>query len=247
MQDKAFNLQEHLKLEHKISPLQTYLKEIVYGGTDGIVTTFAVIAGFTGAQHTSSIGSFSVLIVLLFGFANLFADAASMALGNFLSLRSEQDVYKAEQAKELHEIRNHPHMEKEETTAILQQKGFALEQARQLTQIYATNEKYWLSFMMNHELELPNPTSENPFFTSLATFLAFIAFGFMPLLPYILLQNTPNTFLYSALTAFTALILLGFLRYRVTIESPLRSILEIVSIGSLAATIAYLVGTFFKF
>lgn len=240
-----FNLQEHLKQEHKLSPVQTYLKEIVYGGTDGIVTTFAVVAGFTGAQNSSVLQSYPVFIVLLFGLANLFSDSASMALGSFLSLRSEQDVYKAEENKELHEIRTNPKMEKEETIAILHQKGFSQKQAETLTEIYSTNEKYWLSFMMNHELQMPNPTGENALLTSLSTFLAFIIFGFIPLIPYIFIQEPSKLFMLSAFSAFAALTLLGILRWKVTIETPLRSILEIVGIGSVAASIAYFVGTFF--
>ena len=237
---------KHLQLEHKRSPFEVYLKEIIYGGNDGIVTTFAVVAGFTGAQ-AANLPAFSFLTVLLFGLANLFADAASMGLGNFLSLRSEKDMYKAEEARELSEIRTSPEKEKEETKAILLAKGFSDEHAEQLTKIYATNESYWLQFMMNHELEMSNPTKENPILTGLATFTAFIAFGFIPLLPYILLTNNLATaFLYSSFTTFGALVLLGLLRWRTTKENLMRSVLEIVTIGGVSASIAYFVGTFFK-
>jgi VIT1/CCC1 family predicted Fe2+/Mn2+ transporter len=88
----------HLAAEHKISPISTYLKEIVYGGIDGIITTFAVVAGFSGAQ-TGPEGTIPMFVVLLFGFANLFGDASSMGLGNFLSVRADQDVYRKEQKK----------------------------------------------------------------------------------------------------------------------------------------------------
>lgn len=239
-------LHEHLMLEHHISPFQTYLKEIVYGGNDGIVTTFAVVAGFTGAQAASSIPAYPMLTVLLFGLANLFADGTSMGLGNFLSLRSEKDVYRTHQKKELYEIRNHPEFEKEETIEILEQKGFSKKQAKQLTNIYATNERYWLSFMMHDELELPDPTKENPVLTGLATFFAFLAFGFIPLIPYIVLGKNPQVFFYSAVATLSALVLLGLLRWRMTAENIFRSVFEIVLIGTVAASIAYIVGTFFK-
>lgn len=245
MSGEEFDLQKHLKEEHKISPFQTYLKEIVYGGNDGIVTTFAVVAGFAGASQ-SSIGALPALIVLLFGLANLFADAISMALGNFLSLRAEKDVYRSEQAKELHEIRHNPKMEKLETVAILQQKGFSKEQSEKLTEIYAANEKYWQSFMMNYELEMPNPTNENPVYTSFATFLSFVFFGFIPLIPYVLWNGHSNTFLFSTIAAFSALALLGSVRAKITVESPVRSVFEVVVVGGIAAGIAYFVGTFFK-
>lgn len=245
MPEISFDLQKHLRQEHKINLFQTYLKEIVYGGNDGIVTTFAVVAGFTGAQ-ASNAASLSYLTVLLFGLANLFADGASMALGNFLSLRSEKDVYKAHRDKERTEIRRSRKMEKEETIEILKMRGFTPQQAVQLTDIFMTNEKYWLQFMMSDELEMPDPTKENPFLTALATFISFSSFGVIPLIPYIFLDNQPNSFMFSSLATFSALILLGLLRYSVTRINLLRSITEMVMIGSIAAIIAYLVGTFFK-
>jgi vacuolar iron transporter family protein len=100
MEYSKADLEKHRKEEHSSSPFSTYLKEIVYGGNDGIVTTFAVVAGFAGAQSDTNVATYSFLTVLLFGIANLFADGASMGLGNFLSLRSEQDLYKKEKAKE---------------------------------------------------------------------------------------------------------------------------------------------------
>mgnify|MGYP001588355272 FL=1 len=94
-------LKIHLKEEHNISPFSTYLKEIVYGGNDGIVTTFAVVSGFSGAQSLIGNTITPAFTVLLFGLANLFADSVSMSLGNFISLRSQQDQYNSEKSKEL--------------------------------------------------------------------------------------------------------------------------------------------------
>ena len=92
------------------------IKEIVYGGNDGIVTTFAVIAGFTGAySSTNTTLNLSMLSVLLFGLANLFADGAAMGLGSFLSLRAEKSVYHDFKEKERYEIEHNPEMEKAET------------------------------------------------------------------------------------------------------------------------------------
>lgn len=240
-----FSLQKHLREEHHASAFQVYLKEIVYGGTDGIITTFAVVAGFTGAQAGSSMPTLPALTVLLFGLANLLADGASMGLSSFLSLRSEQDIYKAQMAKEKHEIKNKTLFEKEETISILKERGFTEEDALALTQIYMKNPDYWLSFMMNDELKLPNPLEEKPHYTSLVTFLAFVTFGFIPLIPYVL-NPSPNAFLGSLFAAFVALLALGLLRFKVTGENILRCVLEILLVGAIAASIAYFVGTFFK-
>ena len=188
------DLQNHLKEEHKVSPFSEYLKEIVYGGVDGIVTTFAVVAGFAGANAGMQVGGLGALTVLLFGLANLFADASSMALGNFLSIRSEQDRYTQEEAKERHEVETNPRMEMAESIEILKQQGFSESDAVQLVEIYATNKEYWVNFMMKYELEMEDLRNENPLLTGFATFTSFIFFGSIPLLPYILDANNPHAF-----------------------------------------------------
>ncbi|MBS3071441.1 VIT1/CCC1 transporter family protein [Candidatus Pacearchaeota archaeon] len=81
-----------------------YLEEFVYGAIDGTVTTFAVVAGVMGA-------SLSSVIVLILGFANLFADAFSMAISNYLAIKSENDLM----AKHKH---RHEHIKNPRKTAI---------------------------------------------------------------------------------------------------------------------------------
>ncbi len=239
------DLEKHLQEEHKVSPFSEYLKEIVYGGNDGIVTTFAVVAGFAGAQGDPDIVPLGYMAVLLFGLANLFADGASMGLGNFLSIRSEKDRYRQERKKEEYEIEHNPYMEQAETKELLMARGFSETDASELVRIYSQNKEYWADFMMRYELEMAEPT-ENPLFTGLATFLAFTIFGFIPLVPYILFATHPDTFQLAVGFTFFALVLLGILRWLVTKESILRSIGEIVLVGGISAAVAYFVGTFFR-
>lgn len=238
------DIAKHLEEEHKITPFSAYLKEIVYGGNDGIITTFAVVAGFAGAQ--ANVGaSLPVFSVLIFGFANLFADGVSMALGNLLSTRSEQDVYANEKSKEMYEIKHNTEMERIESVQILITRGFKKPQAEQLVSIYMTNPKYWVDFMMNQELELPNPEKDNPYKMSLVTFLSFIFFGFIPLIPYVFLKGL-NLFVASIFTTAIALFLLGVMRWKVSKQSFIRSVSEMLLLGGAAATVAYFVGTMFK-
>ena len=237
-----------LKTEHKRSALADYFKEIIYGGIDGIVTTFAVVAGFAGAALSSDTTTqISFLIVLLFGLANLFADAASMGLGNFLSVRSEQDQYEVARKKESLLVQANPHDEMEETISIMVAKGFTETDARSLAAIYSTNHEYWVDFMMQHELEMADPRGENPVFTGLATFGSFLLFGSIPLLPFMLdsAGDAREAFLYSVLGTFLALIALGLLKWRVIGANLSKSLIEVTLVGSVAAGIAYFVGTFF--
>lgn len=238
-------LDRHLSQEHQANPFADYLREIVYGGNDGIVTTFAVIAGFTGA-YSAHTGTYSIITVLLFGLANLFADGAAMGLGNFLSIRAQKDVYQFHKSKERREIQRHPNVEYEQTVFLLKQKGFTHDQAITITDIFSQNEDYWVQFMMDHELELPNPENEKPLINGLVTFASFVVFGFIPIIPY-LLMNQPNiAFGYSAMFGVLALISLGLLSGYVSKRNLVVSAIETVAVGGTAGSIAYLVGTFFR-
>src|SRR5687767_9036109 len=81
--------------------VEAYLPEIVYGSIDGIVTTFAVVAGSAGAD-------LSITVVLILGMANLIADGLSMSIGSYLSKKSEQDNYNKHLRIEAWEIENMP-------------------------------------------------------------------------------------------------------------------------------------------
>lgn len=230
------------------SPLTHYFKEVIYGGIDGIVTTFAVVAGFSGAALSGDTTvQLSFLVVLLFGLANLFADAASMGLGNFLSVRSERDLYCAARRREEHEVRADPDGEVARTVALMEAKGFSAEDAETLAAIYRNNEEYWVDFMMQHDHELSDPRGDNPYLTGLATFGSFLLFGAVPLLPFMLQSegSASTAFLLSSVGTFGALIALGLLKWRVVRTSFISSLSEVLIVGSVAAGIAYLVGTFF--
>ncbi len=239
-------LKKHLEEDHRISPMSTYLQEIVYGGVDGIITTFAVVAGFAGAQGSAHLGNLGYLTVLLFGLANLFADASSMGLGNLLSLRSEQDRFQKERDKELLEIKNSEEMEKAETIMILKEQGFSLPDAEKLVEIYATNTGYWADFMMRYELQIPDPMGENPYYTAIATFISFQIFGIIPLLPFIFMGANKDVFIFAIISTAIALIILGILRWFVTRQTIVRAVGEVLIMGSLSATVAYFVGALFS-
>jgi VIT1/CCC1 family predicted Fe2+/Mn2+ transporter len=241
-------LQQHLEDEHQQTMLSEHIKELVYGGIDGIITTFAVVAGFTGA--TAMMGddgalTIPVTIVLIFGLANLFADGFSMGVGDFLSSRAEKKLFEKEQKKERGEIKNNISFELYETVEILKDHGFSKEDAEQLAEIYSHNTKFWVDFMMRYELDMSQP-SQSPARGALITFTSFIFFGAIPLLPYMFdIPSFDGQFFMASLFAAIALAILGFVRARFTRENVMRSMTEIVGLGMIAAFIAYFVGTFF--
>jgi VIT1/CCC1 family predicted Fe2+/Mn2+ transporter len=248
-QEREQVLKEHLQNEHQQSPFESYFKEVIYGGIDGIITTFAVVAGFSGAALSSDATTqLSFLVVLLFGLANLFADGVSMGLGNFLSVKSDQDLYKSARKKETLEVKQNPEMEFEETVTILMLKGYSEDDARTIATLYRKNETYWVDFMMNHELELSDPRGDNPIQTGLATFVSFLVFGAIPLLPFMFAgeASAASVFLYSVIGTGIALVLLGLLKWKIVGSSLRKSLAEVLLVGGAAAIVAFLVGSFFE-
>lgn len=229
-----------------MSPISEYLKEITYGGNDGVVTTFAVVAGFSGAAlQGSDVLGLSFATVLLFGFANLFADGLSMGLGDYLAERADADVYNSAKRKERREIDVHTNSEAAETHEILLTKGISSVDADAFIELYKKYPDYWTEWMMHYELEMSDPSHTNPVLTALATFLSFLAFGLIPLLPFFISDLPAATaFQTSAGLTAVALILIGYLRYRVTDRGLLRSVGESLLVGGLSASFAYLVGVY---
>jgi len=134
----------------------------------------------------------------------------------------------------------------DETIIMLEKNGFKKPDAIALTNIFSRNVDYWLEWNMLHKFNSTNPHTVHAIYTGIATFLAFMAFGIIPLLPFILLgTNTKYSFEFSAISTFTALVLLGILKWQVVGRGLLVSVTEIVLIGGLAATVAYIVGRMF--
>jgi len=238
--------EDHLTADHKISLVKKYLRDVVYGGNDGIISTFVVVSGFVGAESSQSLeSSLPLFALLLFGFANLVADAFSMAFGNFLSIRAAKDVYEDLANEEFKRLHFEKQSEKAETEYILLTQGFTTSQAREMTEIISENRPYWLKFMMSSELGMSNALDENPFASALITFTSFIFFGFLPLAPFVFDFGTSD-FFFSVIFTGIALATIGFLRGHLAGKRLLKTMLEVMFVGVLSAAIAYSVGTFFR-
>lgn len=227
----AIATEEHTKASGK------YVGDMVYGALDGTVTTFAVVSGVQGANLAHS-------IVLILGFANLIGDGLSMAIGNYLGTKSELEYIKQERAREEWEIEHYPEGEKEEIRHIFSKKGFKGKDLERAVKIVTSDKKVWTDTMMLDELGLTEE-DKTPIWSALATFVAFITAGFIPLLIYVLslfIQFDFNLFIVSMILSGITLFVAGSLRTFVTGRNWLRSGLEMLFVGSIAAGAAYLVG-----
>jgi VIT1/CCC1 family predicted Fe2+/Mn2+ transporter len=215
-----------------------YVRSLIYGGLDGIITTFAVVAGVAGA-------SLSAAVVLIMGFANLIADGLSMAIGDYLSTRAEIEYGRSERRREQWEVDNYPDGEKREMVEMYAAKGMDEEDAEAMTEILARNPEAWVSVMMVEELGILEE-EESPLRNALVTFVSFLAFGFVPLLAYVLSRLLPRmtdrTFLAACVLTAVTLFALGALKVRITDRRWYLSGTEMLVVGGLASAAAYGIG-----
>ncbi len=215
-----------------------YLGDVVYGALDGIVTTFAVVAGVTGAGLSSG-------IILILGFANLLGDGVSMAAGNYLAKRSERSYRESRRLTEREDLERDPVAHRAQLTEIYRKKGFS---GTQLTGVVATlsrDKERWTDEMMVGELGIYQE-DVSPVRSALATFAAFVIAGLIPLLSYLFAMRFPvvATHALSAAMALTAIALftVGSLRSAVVHVRWWRAGLEMLIVGGIAAGAAYGVG-----
>jgi VIT1/CCC1 family predicted Fe2+/Mn2+ transporter len=221
----------------KFGKLQEYLREFVYGGIDGAVTTFAVVAGGYGANLDTG-------ILIILGFANLFADGFSMSVGAYLSAKSERDNFNKHEKIEYWEIENLPDLEREEIAEIYREKGFKGELLDKIVNHICSDKDLWVAEMMKDELGMMKE-SKSPFKIGLATLLSFILVGFIPLMVYLwdfFIPIDQDIFLWTSILTGLAFVIVGWLKGIVNQTSALRSISETVSLGLLAAVVAFYVG-----
>ena len=214
-----------------------YIKSLVYGGLDGIITTFAVVAGVAGAALSPG-------IVLILGFANLIADGLSMAIGDYLSTKAEQEYNRAERERELWEVQHYPDGEKQEMMELYVDKGIDPKDAETVVNILSKNDKAWVDIMMAEELGIVED-DESPMKNAFVTFISFLIFGFVPVLAYVIARFIPgmeNTFLLAGILTGVNLFLLGALKVKVTGMSWWKSGFEMLVVGGIAAGAAYGIG-----
>jgi VIT1/CCC1 family predicted Fe2+/Mn2+ transporter len=229
----------HSNLE--FNRIQKYLGEFVYGGIDGSVTTFAVVAGAVGAGLSSS-------IILILGFANLFADGLSMSIGAFLASRTEKENYEKHKAIELWEVENIPESERQEIREIYANKGFSGELLEEIVVQITSDRKRWVDVMMKEELGMIKE-DRSSFMIGFVTFISFFMIGLIPLILYLVDHFRPleiNHFLWTSIFTACAFVFIGFLKSSVNNKSIIRGIFETLILGSIAATVAYFVGDFLE-
>jgi vacuolar iron transporter family protein len=222
-----------------------YLKPMIYGALDGIITTFAVVAGVVG-------GNLAVEVVIVLGFANLLADGLSMGMGDTLSSLAENDYVRLEYEREMWETDNYLEGEQREMIELYEAKGMSHEDASAVVLTMSKYKKIFVDTMMVEELELMPPDDDKwePYKSGAITFGSFLLFGSIPLIFYVvtIAVNIDDasgfewlTFVLASIVTGMTMFTLGALKTRFTAEPWWRGGALMLFNGALAAAASYLI------
>jgi VIT1/CCC1 family predicted Fe2+/Mn2+ transporter len=219
-------------------PHVSYLRDFVYGAIDGTITTFAVVAGVEGADLDAS-------IVIILGVSNLVADGFSMAVSNFLGTRAEAQQRELARREEQRQIELVPEGEREEIRQIFAAKGFQGRDLDRVVKVITSDPEVWVDTMMSEELGY-GADATSPVRAAASTLVAFVVVGFIPLAAFVVDAavpgDVPEPFVWSAVLTGVAFFVVGGLKARFVGRSIWRSALETVTIGGVAAALAYAAG-----
>ncbi len=216
-------------------PRSNYLRDFIYGGIDGTVTTFAVVAGAVGA-------GLSPRVVIILGLANVVADGFSMAASNYSGTKAERDDYQRLRIMEERHVALVPEGEREEIRQIYRLKGFRGPALDSAVEVITADRDRWIDTMLTEEHGQP-PCLRSPLRSGASTFAAFLLCGLLPLLPF--LVGLPWSSTVSLGLAALVFFAIGSVKSRWSVARWWRSGCETLAIGMGAAALAYGVGSAF--
>lgn len=236
-----------LAAEHRVETIRARLArprgegplgDFVLGGVDGVVTTFAVVAGSAGGQLSGT-------TAIILGLANLAADGFSMGISNYLGTSSRRQEVLRARADENWQLDVHPEGERQEIREIFARKGFRGVTLDRIVEVITSNRKVWVDTMMAEELRL-SEVSARPVRAGLVTFAAFCACGLVPLTPFVIGGGLDDMLGVSLALSAGTFLALGICKGMVLGLPRMRSGFQTLVIGLVAAGLAYATGALLR-
>jgi VIT1/CCC1 family predicted Fe2+/Mn2+ transporter len=210
------------------------VRDVVIGMSDGLTVPFALAAGISGAIDNSR-------LVVVAGLAEIAAGSIAMGLGGYLAARSDAEHYASERIREEREVEEIPDEEAREVMNVFTDYGLTRSEATPVVEALTKKPKEWVDFMMRFELGLEEPDPKRALRSALTIAGSYIAGGFIPLSPYMVLHSSREALVWSAVVTLLALGVFGYIKGRFTGARPRRSALQTIVIGGLAAAAAFLI------
>ena len=208
------------------------VRDIVIGMSDGLTVPFALAAGLSGAVGTTS-------VIVMAGLAEIAAGSIAMGLGGYLAARSDAEHYTTERATEQREVDTIPEVEVAEVEQVFLSYGLEKEQSSLVARALRQRPAAWIDFMMRFELGLEEPHPGRASKSAATIAGAYVAGGLIPLCPYMIINDAHRALFFSIGITLGALFVFGFVKGRFTGTNQVRSALQTVIIGGLAAAVAF--------
>ena len=208
------------------------VRDIVIGMSDGLTVPFALAAGLSGAISASN-------IVVTAGLAEIAAGSIAMGLGGYLAAKSDAEHYVSERKREQQEVKIKAEIEAQEVRDVFKEYGISETESHLVVEGLRKNPEAWVDFMMRFELGLEKPDPKRALVSALTIAGAYIAGGFIPLSPYMIVSNVPLGLRWSVVVTLGALAVFGYVKGSFTGSHPWRAALQTVLIGGLAAAAAF--------
>jgi len=217
------------------SPLRNYVRDLVLGFNDGLVSVYAVVAGVVGAGFGSG-------QVVMAGVAATVAGALSMGIGEYISTKSQAEYYASERAMERRHIQDYPELETAELREYLEEKGIEGEALDQVVARITADPEKFLEVMMVEEFGHSPKTDRSPLYASGMIMLAFVVAAALPVVPFFAMDVGRGLWAASVLSLL-GLLGAGAVKAWVSGLKPWRSAFEMAALGIAAALITYGIGS----
>ena len=215
------------------------LRDIVIGMSDGLTVPFALAAGLSSANASTS-------IIVIAGIAEICAGSIAMGLGGYLAGKTEQDHYETELKREFYEVDHLRHLEIEETKEFFANIGLSEELQDRATEEIAKDKKQWVDFMMKYELGLDKPDPKRATKSALNIGISYIVGGLIPLSPYFFVTQPVEGLKISAIVTLLCLFTFGWFKSRITGVNVWGGAIRVTLIGAAAAAAAFGVAKLFQ-
>lgn len=213
------------------------LRAGVLGLNDGLVSNFCLVMGAAGGATTLG----KPELIILTGVAGLVAGAFSMGTGEYISMKSQREIYERQIEVEQAELDQWPEEEEEELALIYMAKGIPEKEAREIAAQIIKNPTIALDTMIKEELGLDPSTLGSPWNAAISSFVAFSGGAMVPIIPYLFGAGT-EAFIVSTIFSISALLIVGSLLSSLSAKNIFWGGLRMLIAGTVAASITYGVG-----
>lgn len=221
-----------------IGSQRQYMRDVILGVNDGLVSTFLLIAGVVG-------GGLDATQVLLTGISGALAGMISMAIGEYLATKSQDEVFDAEMALEAEHLKHFRPHERAQLHTMLGDMGLEGEDLETVVEIIDSNEDAMLAMQGALEFGIVDSERRSAIAAGITSGLLFLTGALPSIIPFIFIDDVGTALFVAAILSGIALFIVGALKTAATKKNPFLSGAENLALGFIGGALSYLVGTLF--